>query len=92
MCARAQTLQEKLNFTFRLFDMGNSGTIDPPEVFQLLRMTIGNTLTDSNLQTIVDGFLKRFPEGMDFDTFVQMVDISALGKLTLPLDEKQQKG
>ena len=79
------TLEGKLKFVFNLFDMNKTGRLDAPELFQLLRMTMGTSHDDSDLQTICDGFLRRFPEGMDYDTFVQLFDVADINKLTLNL-------
>lgn len=41
--------------------------------------------SDANLQEIVDGYLRRFPNGVDFDVFSQMFDVAELSKLTIDL-------
>ena len=78
-----------MKFTFALFDMNGSGRVDPPEVFQLLRMTMGKCHSDNDLQAIVDGFLARFPNGMTYEVFVQMLHVTDLEKLTLSLLGKE---
>lgn len=79
------TLDEKLRFTFNLFDMDGSGQLQAPEMFQLLRMMLGRAIDDRDLQEITDTYLKRFPTGCTFDIFCQMFDVSDLNKLTLNL-------
>ena len=48
-------------------------------------MTMGTTHDDRDLQTICATYLKRFPNGMTFETFVQMFDVADLNKVTLNL-------
>jgi serine/threonine-protein phosphatase 2B regulatory subunit len=79
------TLDEKLRFTFDLFDMDGTGQLQSPEMFQLLRMMLGRAIDDHDLQEITDTYLKRFPTGCTFDIFCQMFDVSDLNKLTLNL-------
>jgi len=79
------SLEQKLRFTFDLYDMNGSGVIHPPEMFELLRMMLGRAHDDRDLQAITDAYLKRFPGGFTFDIFCQMFDVSDLNKLTLNL-------
>lgn len=46
-------------------------------------MITGRMHDDVDLQQIVDSYLKRFPNGLNFDAFSQMFTISDLAKLTL---------
>ena len=80
-----QTLDEKLKFTFALFDMNGTGLLEATELFQLLRMTTGTALNDKELQTVCDAYLARFSGGLDYNAFVQMFDVEDLNKLTLNL-------
>lgn len=85
-CSRnEQTLDEKLRTTFKLFDMTGDGSIEEPEVFQLLRMTMGMSISDENLRELTRKFLERFPNGMDYEAFCQFISVSDLEKLTLAL-------
>ena len=81
----SQTLEEKLRFVFALFDMNDTGLLESLELFQLLRMTLGTTISDRDLQGVCDSYMQRFPNGMTFDAFTQMVDVADLNKLTLNL-------
>ena len=80
-----QTLEEKLRFVFALFDMNDTGLLEALELFQLLRMTLGTTISDRDLQAVCDSYMERFPNGMTFDAFTQMVDVADLNKLTMNL-------
>ncbi|CAD6193403.1 unnamed protein product [Caenorhabditis auriculariae] len=44
----------KLRFAFRIYDMDRDGFISNGELFQVLKMMVGNNLKDSQLQQIVD--------------------------------------
>lgn len=79
------TLEQKLKFTFDLYDMNGSGTIQPAEMFQMLRMMLGRAHDDGDLHKITLAYLNRFPAGFTFDIFCQMFDVSDLNKLTLNL-------
>ena len=79
------TLEDKLRFVFTLFDMNGTGTLETPELFQLLRMTMGQSRSDRDLQRVCDDYLRRFPNGMTYNVFVQLFDVADLNKLTLNL-------
>ena len=81
------TLDEKLHFVFDLYDMNQTGRLESLELFQLLRMMLGLMHDDNDLQSITETYLKRFPNGMNYEAFVQMFDVSDLNKLTLSLPE-----
>ena len=42
------------NFCFRIYDMDNDGFVSNGELFQVLKMMVGNNLKDTQLQQIVD--------------------------------------
>jgi len=44
----------KLRFAFRIYDMDRDGYISNGELFQVLKMMVGNNLKDTQLQQIVD--------------------------------------
>ncbi|VDM09495.1 unnamed protein product [Wuchereria bancrofti] len=44
----------KLKFAFRIYDMDRDGYISNGELFQVLKMMVGNNLKDNQLQQIVD--------------------------------------
>jgi len=46
--------ESKLRFAFRIYDMDNDGYISNGELFQVLKMMVGNNLKDTQLQQIVD--------------------------------------
>lgn len=46
--------ETKLRFAFRIYDVDNDGFISNGELFQVLKMMVGNNLKDSQLQQIVD--------------------------------------
>jgi len=47
-------MESKLKFAFRIYDMDNDGFISNGELFQVLKMMVGNNLKDTQLQQIVD--------------------------------------
>ena len=70
--------------------MNNTGRVEALELFQLLKMTLGTTHSDHDLQGICDAHLARFPNGMTYDVFVNMLDVADLNKLTLALLERDR--
>uniref|UniRef100_A0A915HE40 EF-hand domain-containing protein n=1 Tax=Romanomermis culicivorax TaxID=13658 RepID=A0A915HE40_ROMCU len=46
--------ETKLRFAFRIYDMDKDGFISNGELFQVLKMMVGNNLKDTQLQQIVD--------------------------------------
>eukprot|EP01126_Amoeba_proteus_P017782 TRINITY_DN1872_c0_g1_i10.p1 TRINITY_DN1872_c0_g1~~TRINITY_DN1872_c0_g1_i10.p1 ORF type:complete len:131 (+),score=44.63 TRINITY_DN1872_c0_g1_i10:356-748(+) len=52
----------KLQFAFKVYDMDGDGLISNGELFQVLKMMVGENLTDVQLQQIVD---KTILEGDD---------------------------
>ena len=79
------TMDEKLQFAFSLFDMNNSGQVEGPEVFQLLRMAMGSNIGDAQLQAVVDQVMHQHPTGLVFSEFAELLDPSDLSKLTISL-------
>ena len=43
-----------ITVAFRIYDMDNDGYISNGELFQVLKMMVGNNLKDTQLQQIVD--------------------------------------
>merc|ERR1711953_1209483 len=79
---------EKLRFAFQIYDINNDGFISNGELFTVLKMMVGNNLTDVQLQQLVDrtiikGDLDR--DGMlNFEEFKNMVkDLDVVDKLTI---------
>ena len=46
--------EAKLKFAFKIYDMDRDGFITNTELFQVLKMMVGNNLKDTQLQQIVD--------------------------------------
>ncbi|KAK4474726.1 hypothetical protein MN116_001851 [Schistosoma mekongi] len=46
--------EAKLKFAFKIYDMDKDGYISNGELFQVLKMMVGNNLKDTQLQQIVD--------------------------------------
>ncbi|KAL9953561.1 hypothetical protein ACROYT_G040998 [Oculina patagonica] len=46
--------ESKLKFAFMIYDMDNDGFISNGELFQVLKMMVGNNLKETQLQQIVD--------------------------------------
>eukprot|EP00002_Diphylleia_rotans_P040011 TRINITY_DN93_c0_g1_i10.p1 TRINITY_DN93_c0_g1~~TRINITY_DN93_c0_g1_i10.p1 ORF type:complete len:178 (-),score=48.97 TRINITY_DN93_c0_g1_i10:458-991(-) len=69
--------EHKLRFAFQVYDIDCDGFISNGELFQVLKMMVGNNLTDVQLQQIVD---KTIIEGdvdkdgkISFEEFTKMV-------------------
>ncbi|XP_069995632.1 calcineurin subunit B type 2 isoform X3 [Penaeus vannamei] len=69
--------ESKLRFAFRIYDMDNDGYISNGELFQVLKMMVGNNLKDTQLQQIVDKtilFADKDEDGkISFDEFCAVV-------------------
>jgi len=84
-------LEGKLKFLFQVYDMDNDGFISNGELFQVLKMMVGNNLTDIQLQNIVDKTIIEADEDGDgklsYPEFVKMIqDQEEIGaKLTITL-------
>ncbi|CAG2066538.1 unnamed protein product [Timema podura] len=69
--------ESKLRFAFRIYDMDNDGYISNGELFQVLKMMVGNNLKDTQLQQIVDKtilFADRDEDGkINFEEFCSVV-------------------
>ncbi|CAF4832000.1 unnamed protein product [Pieris macdunnoughi] len=67
----------KLRFAFRIYDMDNDGYISNGELFQVLKMMVGNNLKDTQLQQIVDKtilFADKDEDGkISFEEFCSVV-------------------
>jgi len=49
-----KNIKLRCNFAFRIYDMDRDGFISNGELFQVLKMMVGNNLKDTQLQQIVD--------------------------------------
>lgn len=67
----------KLRFAFKIYDMDDDGFISNGELFQVLKMMVGNNLKDAQLQQVVDKtiiYADRNGDGkISFDEFCAMV-------------------
>merc|ERR1712212_1410497 len=67
----------KLKFAFRIYDIDNDGYISNGELFQVLKMMVGNNLKDTQLQQIVDKtilFADKDDDGkISFEEFCDIV-------------------
>jgi serine/threonine-protein phosphatase 2B regulatory subunit len=85
----------KLKFAFQVYDIDGDGYISNGELFQVLKMMVGNNLNDVQLQQIVD---KTILEGdldkdgkISFEEFKKMINnADEIGeKLTISFDDPQ---
>eukprot|EP00047_Mylnosiga_fluctuans_P002413 m.224392 g.224392 ORF g.224392 m.224392 type:complete len:176 (-) comp11088_c0_seq1:2409-2936(-) len=79
----------KLKFAFKIYDMDGDGFISNGELFQVLKLMVGNNLKDAQLQQIVDKTIIYADKDLDgkvsFDEFCQVVGTSDVDeKMTLP--------
>merc|ERR1711893_273166 len=72
----------KLKFAFKIYDMDKDGFISNGELFQVLKMMVGNNLKDTQLQQIVDKTIIYADQDGDgkisYDEFCALVDSSGL--------------
>nr|AAO59418.1 calcineurin B [Schistosoma japonicum] len=69
--------EAKLKFAFKIYDMDKDGYISNGELFQVLKMMVGNNLKDTQLQQIVDKttmFANKDGDGrISFEEFCDVV-------------------
>ncbi|KAK9469614.1 hypothetical protein V1512DRAFT_256662 [Lipomyces arxii] len=80
--------EEKLKFAFNVYDIDRDGYISNGELFIVMKMMVGENLSDIQLQQIVDKTIMEADRDEDgkisFDEFVQMVAHTAIvEKMTL---------
>merc|ERR1712012_266995 len=67
----------KLRFAFRIYDIDNDGFVSNGELFQVLKMMVGNNLKETQLQQIVDKtihFADKDEDGkINFEEFCEVV-------------------
>ena len=70
-------MESKLRFAFRIYDIDNDGFVSNGELFQVLKMMVGNNLKESQLQQIVDKTILLYDKDNDgkisFEEFCQVV-------------------
>uniref|UniRef100_A0A2I3GS71 Protein phosphatase 3 regulatory subunit B, alpha n=1 Tax=Nomascus leucogenys TaxID=61853 RepID=A0A2I3GS71_NOMLE len=69
--------EQKLRFAFRIYDMDKDGYISNGELFQVLKMMVGNNLKDTQLQQIVDKTIINADK--DGDGRISFEEFCALG-------------
>ena len=80
--------EDKLKFAFKIYDNDEDGFISPNDLFIVLKMMVGNNLSDANLQQLVDRTIAKGDEDRDgrisFPEFCKMVkNLEIAKKLTL---------
>ncbi|CAF0968230.1 unnamed protein product [Brachionus calyciflorus] len=72
--------EAKLKFAFKIYDMDRDGFISNGELFQVLKMMVGNNLKDAQLQQIVDKTIIYADKDNDgkisFEEFKSVIDES----------------
>ncbi|XP_016391665.1 calcineurin subunit B type 1-like [Sinocyclocheilus rhinocerous] len=75
---------ESRRFAFRIYDMDKDGYISNGELFQVLKMMVGNNLKDTQLQQIVDKTIVNADKDGDgrisFEEFCAITDTSKSAK------------
>lgn len=70
--------ETKLRFAFKVYDVDKDGYISSTDLFQVLKMMVGNNLNDEQLQQIVDRtilFHDKDDDGkIDFEEFSKIVE------------------
>lgn len=70
-------LSPKIRFLFNLYDCDNDGLISRCDLFNIIKMFSDDTLTDSNVQNVVDKcFLDLGCEEIDFEKFKSFIEKS----------------
>ena len=77
-----------MRFAFQIYDINNDGFISNGELFQVLKMMVGNNLNDTQLQQLVDRTIIKadtdFDGKISFQEFCVMVrDLDVVDKLTI---------
>ena len=86
--SEAGSEEDKMRFLFSIYDIENDGYISNGELFKVLKMMVGNNLTDIQLQQLVDRTIIRADEDFDgkisYEEFCKMIRNLEIGeKLTL---------
>ena len=80
--------EHKLKFAFKIYDIDEDGYITNGELFTVLKMMVGNNLTDLQLQQLVDRTIIKadldYDGKISYDEFKIMVkDLDVGGKLKI---------
>ena len=80
--------EDKLRFSFKIYDNDDDGYISSNDLYTVLKMMVGNNLTDNQLQQLVDRTIMKADEDKDgkisFEEFKKMVkNLDIVTKLTL---------
>lgn len=76
--------EDKLRFAFQIYDINNDGFISNGELFQVLKMMVGDNLNDVQLQQLVDRTIVK--ADIDFDgkiSFEEFCVVSATPSLNM---------
>lgn len=57
--------EEKLRYFFRLYDMDGDGFVGEGELFVMLRILVGGSLNDAQVQSIVDQVIQQTDKDRD---------------------------
>ena len=57
--------EEKIKFAFKIYDIDEDGYISNGDLFQALRIMVGDTINDVNLQQLVDRTIIKADKDMD---------------------------
>lgn len=75
--------EEKLKFTFKIYDIDNDGFISNIDLFKTLKIMVGENLTETQLQQIVDKtFIEADEDGdgvISYQEFSKIVESSDFG-------------
>lgn len=86
---QGSTKNEKLMFAFKIFDIDNDGFISNGELFVVLKMMIGDNLSNENLQDLVDRAIMDVDVENDqmisFEEFISAIKTTEVEK-SLTLD------
>uniref|UniRef100_A0AAQ4RU45 Protein phosphatase 3 regulatory subunit B, alpha n=1 Tax=Gasterosteus aculeatus aculeatus TaxID=481459 RepID=A0AAQ4RU45_GASAC len=80
--------EQKLRFAFRIYDMDKDGYISNGELFQVLKMMVGNNLKDTQLQQIVDKTIINADK--DGDGRISFEEFCAVSFFYLHLDRRRR--
>ena len=82
--------EQKIRFAFEVYDVNRDGYISNGDLFQVMKMMVGDNLTDEQLQQLVDREMRDADLNQDgllsFEEFMEAVkDIDVAKQLTLDI-------